>query len=87
MLKKIACTAVAFSRMARPFQNSIRPYRLTQRPSHYSFCSMNSLTPSDIPAENLQVTEASTTVGEEQINYYRTKGGLSILDKVPGVKS
>lgn len=45
------------------------------------------MTPAEIPPENLKIKASSTSVGGEEIDYFRTEGGISILDKVPGVKA
>lgn len=54
---------------------------------HYRFSEQKGLTPAEIPAEHLKIKASSTTVGNEEIDYFRTEGGISILDKVPGVKA
>ena len=35
----------------------------------------------------MKIKASEAIVGEERIDFYRTEGGISILDKVQGVKS
>ena len=69
---------------------SLQPYFKSsplQKPVAYHFSSDKSLTAAEIPAENIQIRASEAIVGEEKIDFYRTEGGISILDKVKGVKS
>ena len=80
---------LSITKIAHPKPNSqtfFKPFSL-QRPVSYLFSSDKSLTAAQIPTENVQIRASEAIVGEEQIDYYRTAGGISILDKVKGVKS
>lgn len=59
--------------------------QLTQRPSFY-FCdkkSESNLAISEAP----QVKVSTAKIGEEEVELVQTKGSISIMDRVPGVKA
>ena len=86
MLRR-ALLSVAKIAYPRPtIQTYFRSFSL-QKPIGYPFSSDKSLSVADIPAENVQIRASEATVGEVKVDFYRTEGGISILDKVKGVKS
>jgi hypothetical protein len=87
MIRKLAFS-VANALKARSLHfTAYRPLRMQGMAPSFKFCSNKALTTSDIPPENLKVKASTTTIGEDEIEYCKTPGSISILDKVQGVKS
>lgn len=87
MLRNAASSLVRLAKAYRLPSTLVRPAARLQHVPLYRMSSEKGLTASEVPEDNLKVVGSSATVGDEQIDYYRTEGSISILDKVPGVKS
>lgn len=68
------------TKQARPFQPMLSniPFRF--------FCSSKNIAVSPLPEQH-DVKVSTATVGEEEIDLVQTKGAISIMDRVPGVKA
>lgn len=55
MLRKLASSAFVIAKASRPIRPYFTSYGLASKTFNYSFCSQKSLTPVDIPPENLKV--------------------------------
>ena len=56
-------------------------------PSRFYFCNKRPpINPDEIPKEHLEIQHEPATIGEEELDTYKTKGAISILDHIKGTK-